>query len=173
MYVQKYEPRKPHHWKIIIYLSLFSFLKPQIAPQTSKDYNILQGRRKNNWRYLTLNKKYFCMVTHSLKVFVAPGKWDYKCQSNVCIFYREERRKEISLFSFECAVHLIRYLRLKPLEFFAVSLPTGILNRYTAHRLTSPKDKDCYQNVSGEETEWPKIIYYSHLITNYMIANTH
>jgi len=75
-----------------------------------------------------------------------------KCQSNVCIFYREKRRKEISLFSMCCPSHQIFEAKTSGIC-FAVSLPTGMLNRYTAHRPTSPKDKDCYQNVSGREIE--------------------
>lgn len=77
-----------------------------------------------------------------------------RCQSSVCIFHREKKRKEISVFSFESAVHLIRYLRLNLQNLCsALSLPTGMLNRYTAHHPTSPKDKVCYQNVSSKEMQ--------------------
>jgi len=65
---------------------------------------------------------------------------------------KEEGNQSVFNVSMCCPSHQIFEAKTSGIC-FAVSLPTGMLNRYTAHRPTSPKDKDCYQNVSGREIE--------------------
>lgn len=130
------------------------FLNPNQPHKSLNTITHTPGKKKKDVEVFDIKQEVF-LYGHTLTQGIC-SSWQMRlrCQSSVCIFHREKKRKEISVFSFESAVRLIRYLRLNLQNLCsALSLPTGMLNRYTAHHPTFPKDKDCYQNVSGEEIQ--------------------